>query len=157
MSTFILQHSLKPLRRAFFSFLLVVFRNSSPGFLKDISKHFFGCFLPFVIFSVQMIPQRFNNVEVRAVGGIHPSIRPVATDFQSSFSIIWHTSAFSLRLPFLWMALWWPPFMDKTILWKTTSPIVKNAYNKIAANSVGKLHTNLKTAYNEKRIVSTTV
>ena len=42
---------------------VIYFRNSSPGFLKDISKLFFRCLLPFVLFSVKMIPPCFSNVQ----------------------------------------------------------------------------------------------
>jgi len=75
----------KPTLTSYLFISLVVIRNSSPGFLKDITKLFFGCWLLFVPFSVKMIPHCFNYLEVRALGRIHPSIRPVATDFQSSY------------------------------------------------------------------------
>ena len=78
--------------------------------MKDISKLFFGCFLPFVPFSVKMIPRCFNNVEVWSLGRIHPSIRPVATDFQSTSCVIWYNSDFSPSFPSLRMASWQPPF-----------------------------------------------
>lgn len=37
-------------------------------------------------------------------------IRPVPTDFQSRFCIIWNTSAFSSCLPILRIASYYPPF-----------------------------------------------
>ena len=80
-----------------------------PGFLDDILK-LFGCRLPFVPFSVKMIPHCFNNVEVLVLGRIHPYIRPVATDFQSTSCVFWHTSAYSRCFPSLKMASWQPPF-----------------------------------------------
>ena len=41
----------------------------------------------------------FSDVEVRALGRIHPSIRPVATDFQSTSCVIWHSSALRRASP----------------------------------------------------------
>ena len=76
----LVQHSLNP----FFFFFIFLF----------------GCRQPFVSFSIKMIPHCFINVEVPALGRIHPPIRPVATYFQSSSCVIWHTSAFLSPFPF---------------------------------------------------------
>ena len=72
-------------------------RENFSRLLKDIPKLFFGCWLPFVWFSVKMIPHCLSNVNVRSLGRIHHSLKLVATDFQSSSWVIWHTSAFSSR------------------------------------------------------------
>ena len=47
----------------------------------NIPKLLFGCWLPFVLFSVKMIPHCCNNAEDWALGRIHHSIRPVAADY----------------------------------------------------------------------------
>ena len=43
---------------------------------------------------------------------IHPSIRPVAPDFQSTSCVIWHSSAFSSCFPSWRLASWQPSFME---------------------------------------------
>jgi len=107
----------EPSETSFLVFSVKVFRSSSLGFLKDLPKLFFGCWLPIISFSVKMIPHCFNNVEVRALGRIHPSIKPVATDFQPTSCVIWHSSAFSPRFLLLRMTSWQPRFHGDHFWW----------------------------------------